>query len=291
MNDPRKLKPLSLCRLLNSTPLGEVITEKVLKAHRNRAGLRIGDDQHLDLFRYLAWLVEERQGYLAQESTRNQTPEISGAVHDALAELAKGVAETVPIRPNSSHFGAELPPMRQKLIAAMLVESSHEQAAQKAGVSKSTLYRWLSQPEFQEAYKQARRNLVGFAVGRLQTATGLAVDTLVGMLAPHQKSHDRIRAATSLLEYAFRGLQEADLFENKGTPNQSAKLSGTDLIGVLSERLQRVQNSEMPNNEKSKLTVSLAMVLMRSIEMAELEKEIEALDALLNEREKEREDD
>ncbi len=290
MNDPRKLKPLSLCRLLNSTPLGEVITEKVLKAHRNRAGLRIGDDQHLDLFRYLAWLVEERQGYLEQESTRNQTPEISGSVHDALADLAKGVAETVPIRPNSSHFGAELPPMQQKLIAAMLVESSYEQAAQKAGVSKSTLYRWLSQPEFQEAYKQARRNLVGFAVGRLQTATGLAVDTLVGMLAPHQKSHDRIRAATSLLEYAFRGLQEADLFEGKGTPKQT-KFSGTDLIGVLSERLQRVQNSEMPNNEKSKLTVSLAMVLMRSIEMAELEKEIEALDALLNEREKEREDD
>ena len=36
--DPRKLRPSELCRLLNSTPLGEVISERQLHRHRSRAG-------------------------------------------------------------------------------------------------------------------------------------------------------------------------------------------------------------------------------------------------------------
>ncbi|MEQ8785121.1 MAG: hypothetical protein RIC55_02445 [Pirellulaceae bacterium] len=58
--DPRRLKPSELCRLLNSTPLGEVISERQLYRHRQRAGFRIGDGKHVDLFRYVAWLVEVR---------------------------------------------------------------------------------------------------------------------------------------------------------------------------------------------------------------------------------------
>ena len=59
-NDPRKLRPSDLCRLLNSTSLGEVLNERQLHRHRTRAGLRIGDSRHVDLLRYVAWLVELR---------------------------------------------------------------------------------------------------------------------------------------------------------------------------------------------------------------------------------------
>jgi hypothetical protein len=58
--DPRKLRPSDLCRLLNSTPRGEVISERQLYRHRQRAGYRIGDGKHVDLFRYVAWLVQVR---------------------------------------------------------------------------------------------------------------------------------------------------------------------------------------------------------------------------------------
>ena len=58
--DPRRLKPSELCRLLNSTPLGEVISERQLYRHRQRAGFRVGDGKHVDLFRYVAWLVQVR---------------------------------------------------------------------------------------------------------------------------------------------------------------------------------------------------------------------------------------
>jgi len=69
--DPRKLKPTELVRLLNSTPLGEVISERQLHRHRARAGFRIGDGRTLDLLRYTAWLrvtLEERRQRPAEES-------------------------------------------------------------------------------------------------------------------------------------------------------------------------------------------------------------------------------
>src|SRR4051812_30921484 len=58
--DPRRLRPAELCRLLNSTPLGEVLSERQLYRQRTRAGFRIGDGRHVDLFRYVAWLVRVR---------------------------------------------------------------------------------------------------------------------------------------------------------------------------------------------------------------------------------------
>lgn len=59
-SDPRKLRPSELCRLLNSTPLSEVMSERQLHRHRTRAGMRIGDARHVDLLRYTAWLVIQR---------------------------------------------------------------------------------------------------------------------------------------------------------------------------------------------------------------------------------------
>ncbi len=58
--DPRKLRPSELVRLLNSTPLGEVVSERQLHRHRSRAGFRIGDGRTVDLLRYVAWLALER---------------------------------------------------------------------------------------------------------------------------------------------------------------------------------------------------------------------------------------
>jgi hypothetical protein len=79
-NDPRQLRPTELCRLLNSTPLGEVINERQLHRHRTRAGLRIGDARHVDLLRYVAWLVHERHA---------PRPELDGDPYERLKERAR----------------------------------------------------------------------------------------------------------------------------------------------------------------------------------------------------------
>jgi hypothetical protein len=78
--DPRKLRPSELCRLLNSTPLGEVINERQLHRHRTRAGLRIGDARHVDLVRYVAWLVEVRHA---------PRPDPQGDPYEKLKERAR----------------------------------------------------------------------------------------------------------------------------------------------------------------------------------------------------------
>lgn len=59
--DPRALKSADLCRLLNSTPLGTVATERLLRAHRMQAGFRIGDGKATDLVKYVGWLCEQLQ--------------------------------------------------------------------------------------------------------------------------------------------------------------------------------------------------------------------------------------
>ncbi len=67
--DPRQLRPGELARLLNSTPLGEVVSERQLHRHRTRAGFRVaadGDAGKVDLFRYVAWLVTTRHEALAE---------------------------------------------------------------------------------------------------------------------------------------------------------------------------------------------------------------------------------
>jgi hypothetical protein len=69
-----------LCRLLNSTPLGEVINERQLHRHRVRAGLRIGDARHVDLLRYVAWLIELRH---------TPRPEPDGDPYEKLKDRAR----------------------------------------------------------------------------------------------------------------------------------------------------------------------------------------------------------
>lgn len=69
--DPRSMRPGELCRLLNSTPLGEVINERQLYRHRTQAGFRIGDGKRVDLLRYTAWLAGRRHGPQQQKKLKD----------------------------------------------------------------------------------------------------------------------------------------------------------------------------------------------------------------------------
>ncbi len=86
--DPRNLRPSMLTRMLNSTPLGEVISERQLRRHRNRAGYRIGDDKHIDLLRYTAWLVWLRHNPEAPEETVRDYEAVKEAARARNAELS-----------------------------------------------------------------------------------------------------------------------------------------------------------------------------------------------------------
>ncbi|MEI8197726.1 MAG: hypothetical protein WCI73_17670, partial [Phycisphaerae bacterium] len=59
--DPRQLRVAEAVRLLNSSPLGEVVQPHVVYRHLNSAPNRVGDGKRIDLLRYAAWLFHLRQ--------------------------------------------------------------------------------------------------------------------------------------------------------------------------------------------------------------------------------------
>jgi hypothetical protein len=93
--DPRKLRPSELCRLLNSTPLGEVTSERQLHRHRTRAGMRIGDGRTVDLLRYCAWLHQTRHAPKSEpEGDRyERMKEAARARNAALALAGRDIGE------------------------------------------------------------------------------------------------------------------------------------------------------------------------------------------------------
>lgn len=118
--DFRSLKISTLVQLLNSTPAGEVTSERMLIKHRSRAGLRIGDGKTINLVRYAAWLVLERHkpmpadrgsgGYEAlKEQSRQRNIALSLAGRD-IAPLPKVVNPERKDRAERDYRSARTPP-------------------------------------------------------------------------------------------------------------------------------------------------------------------------------------
>ncbi|MBX7166856.1 MAG: hypothetical protein K1X74_11050 [Pirellulales bacterium] len=274
MIDPRKVRPGELCRVLNSTPLGEVIGEPALRRHRTRAGMRIGDARHVDLLRYVAWLVQQRH------APKAASPAASNPAID-LAEAAAGAAALGMGRKHPHGHGQKLTNKQEALIAALLTEPTYAAAAAKAGVSETTLYRWLHRSDFRSAYRTARREMVESAIGRLQAATGQAVETLVVVARQGRRDCDRVRAAVALLEHAMRGLAEGDLLRREGEITDATPMGGDDVIRALTQRLRQLDQADLPTAEKSRLTATLADALLRAIGVTVLDARLEALQNVL----------
>ncbi|MBI3909993.1 MAG: hypothetical protein HY320_03560 [Armatimonadetes bacterium] len=94
----------------------------------------------------------------------------------------------------------------------LLVEPTIAEAAVKAGCGERTAHRWLRQPAFQEAFREARREVVIRATARLQQATHAAVDTLHAIASdPVAPASARVSAAKAILEVAFNATELEDL--------------------------------------------------------------------------------
>jgi hypothetical protein len=177
--------------------------------------------------------------------------------------------------------GQKLTRKQEALIAALLTEPTHAAAAAKAEVSEATLHRWLRLPDFRAAWRAARREVVEGAIGRMQGATGQAVDTLVAVATAGVKDADRVRASVALLDHAFRGLTEADALHGEGEPGDPAPMVPADVVLRLAARLRQLEAAELPTREKARLTATLADPLLRAIGVDVLDKRLEALHAVL----------
>lgn len=115
---------------------------------------------------------------------------------------------------------------RERAIAALLSEHTVKAAADKAGISETTLHRWLRTPEFVGPYRDARRRVVEHALAQLQDAAKSAVGALRrNMSCGHPPSE--IAAARIVLELSMRAIELIDFDERLSSLESNPNVGGT----------------------------------------------------------------
>jgi hypothetical protein len=97
---------------------------------------------------------------------------------------------------------------QEEAIVALMTQKNVDEAARTAGVGARTLWRWLKLPEFQAAYREARRTAFSQSIARLQHAASAAVSTLLKIMVDlNAPVASRVRAADCVLEHASRAIE------------------------------------------------------------------------------------
>ena len=108
--------------------------------------------------------------------------------------------------------GSKFSRKMEDAVAALLIHRNHEEAAKAVGIGTATLLRWQKQPEFQKAYREARRAAFGQAIARLQQMSGAAVATLGKMMVEPTAPHStRVRAAECIINHAAKAIEIEDV--------------------------------------------------------------------------------
>jgi hypothetical protein len=94
------------------------------------------------------------------------------------------------------------------------------------GVVPNTLLRWMKLPEFQAAYREARRAAFAQAIARLQQGASAAATTLLKtMIDPATLASVRVRAAECVMNQATKAIEIEDI-EVRVTALDAAAASG-----------------------------------------------------------------
>jgi transposase-like protein len=121
---------------------------------------------------------------------------------------------------HGSKFGRK----KEEAIAALLTHRSIEEAARAAGIGTQTLLRWLKLPEFQAAYREARRAVMSQSNARMQQASSAAVSILLKILVdPTAPAVARLRAADRVLSLAHRAMEHEDIEVRVAALEQAAE--------------------------------------------------------------------
>ena len=113
---------------------------------------------------------------------------------------------------NTSGHGEKKSRKQELAIAALLLHGTVESAAEDAGISPSTLKRWLADDAFVQDFRKARQSALAAAISRLQHDSFRAA----AVLSQHLESDDAkiaIRAATAILDRSLRGAELLDIAE------------------------------------------------------------------------------
>ena len=101
---------------------------------------------------------------------------------------------------------------QEDAMVALLSQRNIDEAARVAGIGTRTMMRWLQLPDFQAAYREARRAAFAQSIARLQQASSAAVTTLLKvMVDPSSPASSRVRAADVILDRAVKAIEIEDI--------------------------------------------------------------------------------
>ena len=108
--------------------------------------------------------------------------------------------------------GAKFGRKQEEAIAALLTQRNVDEAAKAVGIATNTLLKWMKLPEFQKAYREARRAAFSQSIARLQQGTSAAATTLIKLLLdPNTPASVRARVADSIFSHASKAIEIEDI--------------------------------------------------------------------------------
>jgi hypothetical protein len=109
---------------------------------------------------------------------------------------------------------AKLTTKQQRAMEALLATPTVLAASEAAGVSKTTIFRWLADPDFSAAYREARGQLLEATLAALQAAGAAAVETLKTVMKDETAQPSaRVSAARTVLEMTLRAREVLEVEE------------------------------------------------------------------------------
>ena len=113
---------------------------------------------------------------------------------------------------------------QEEVIAALLTQRNMEEAARSVGIGIRTLIRWMKDPGFKKAYREARRDAYSQAIARLQQSTSAAATTLLKLLIdPATPPAVRARVADSIFAHATKAIEVEDIEARVSALEQAAE--------------------------------------------------------------------
>lgn len=104
---------------------------------------------------------------------------------------------------------------QERAIEHLLTAKTHKEAAQKAGVSLATLYRYKQDYEFQAAYRERKKELFEGITNGLQCTSFEAIETLKEVMKnPSAAAMARVTAASKVLDLSYQSL-DRDVLEKE----------------------------------------------------------------------------
>jgi ubiquinone biosynthesis protein UbiJ len=104
---------------------------------------------------------------------------------------------------------------KTRALSAMLCSRSVEEAAELAGVSSTTIFRWLRDDEhFQSEYRKSSSQVMEVALRRLKQICSVATETLASVMADGEAAAaSRVTAARATLELTLKIDERLGLME------------------------------------------------------------------------------